>query len=121
MKRGFEDSSPNMNYHNNRFRGAVWCAPAKAHTQFNEKLTVRETENIVRDWKSATGRSTSGGRTKRSAEVVSLENELQSLIGAKVFLHSRGKKGKIVIHFYSLDELDRILRLLRSKNKGKTK
>lgn len=79
----------------------------------NEKLTVRDIEKITQDWKSVTKKLPR--RSKKSPEAVDLENELQRLLGAKVELISRGKKGKIIIHFYSLDELDRLLAMLKSK------
>ncbi|MBU0952394.1 MAG: ParB/RepB/Spo0J family partition protein [Elusimicrobia bacterium] len=83
-----------------------------------EKLTVREIENIVKDWKSEIRRS--GGKPvkrKRSAELIDFENNLQKALGTKVQVFSRGKKGKIIIHFYSLEELDKIVReLKKSRN-----
>ncbi len=76
-----------------------------------EKLTVREVEKIVHDWKTSLKKKPL--TKKRSPEIVSLENNLQKLLGTKVQVFSRGKKGKIVIHFYSLDDLDRLLRILK--------
>jgi ParB family chromosome partitioning protein len=78
-----------------------------------EKLTVREVEKIVQDWKT-TLKKTPKTR-KRSPEIVSLENNLQKLLGTKVQIFSRGKKGKIIIYFYSLDDLDRLLKKLGRK------
>jgi ParB family chromosome partitioning protein len=39
--------------------------------------------------------------------------ELQRILGTKVRIVGKRKRGKIEIEFYSLDELDRILELLR--------
>ncbi|OGS19299.1 MAG: hypothetical protein A3J83_07190 [Elusimicrobia bacterium RIFOXYA2_FULL_40_6] len=80
-----------------------------------EKLTVREIENIVKDWKSEIAKKPI--KRKRSPELVDFENNLQKALGTKVQVFSRGKKGKIVIHFYSLEELDKIVKALKkSKN-----
>ncbi|MFN3966312.1 MAG: ParB/RepB/Spo0J family partition protein [Endomicrobiia bacterium] len=75
-----------------------------------EKLTVREVEKIVQDWKTTLKKRPA--IRKRPPEIVSLENNLQKLLGTKVQVFSRGKKGKIVIYFYSLDDLDRLLKKL---------
>jgi ParB family chromosome partitioning protein len=42
----------------------------------------------------------------------SLEDNLKRSLGTKVEVRRRGKKGRIVIHFYSDDELDRLLERL---------
>ena len=41
-----------------------------------------------------------------------LEQKIQAKLGTKVTLQSRGKKGRISIHYYSLDDLDRVLAVL---------
>ena len=47
------------------------------------------------------------------AEVVSLEEDLQRTLGTKVRLMPQKKRGKIVIEYYSLDDLDRIIQLIK--------
>lgn len=44
-----------------------------------------------------------------------LEQKIQNKLGTKVTIHSRGKKGKISIHYYGLDDLDRVLEHLGAK------
>ncbi len=76
-------------------------------------LSVRELEDLVRS-----GGKDSAGRTKtrktRDHEVAALEEQLQNALGTKVSIHARKKKGKIVIEYYSLDDLDRIIAKLKS-------
>jgi ParB family chromosome partitioning protein len=51
---------------------------------------------------------------KRDADIESLERELAEKLGARVALnHGRGGRGKIVINYHSLDELDGILQKIR--------
>lgn len=51
-------------------------------------------------------------------EIRSIEEELKSILGTKVRLKADGSnKGKIVIEYYSDDELDRILGMLKSTGK----
>jgi len=82
-----------------------------------EKLTVREIEAIVKDWKIS-GRAVTKKR-KRQAEIVDLENDLQRTLGTKVVVSARGAKGKITIFFWSLDELNKILKILRTQKTHK--
>ena len=38
---------------------------------------------------------------------------LESILGTKVEIKYSGKKGKIEIHYYSLDDFDRIIEVLK--------
>jgi ParB family chromosome partitioning protein len=44
-------------------------------------------------------------------EVVDLEDRLIKALGTKVRIHHKGRKGKIEIEYYSLEELDRLLEI----------
>ena len=46
--------------------------------------------------------------------IVDLENKLREVLGTKVIINTRksGKRGKIIIDFYSLDEFDRLARTM---------
>ena len=48
---------------------------------------------------------------KKLPEVADLEDRLIQALGTKVRIQHKGKKGKIEIEYYSLDELDRLLEL----------
>lgn len=74
------------------------------------ELSVRQTELLVKKLQKK-------GRTKRKAEsqdhyIKSLADHLKQSLGTKVEIQRRGKQGTIVIHFYSDDELDRLLEML---------
>ncbi|MFH1367485.1 MAG: ParB/RepB/Spo0J family partition protein [Elusimicrobiota bacterium] len=81
-----------------------------------EKLTVREVEKIVSDWKSVLSGSKKKVR-KQDAELISLGEDLQRRFGTKVKISGRPSKGKIEIHYFSLKELERIVAALRGKKK----
>ncbi|PID48811.1 MAG: chromosome partitioning protein ParB [Proteobacteria bacterium] len=75
------------------------------------QLSVRETERLVK-------RLLEGNDVKepppRSADVCKLENELAEQLGAQVHIrYNRHGKGKMVIEYNSLDELDGILNHIR--------
>ena len=79
-----------------------------------EKLTVRETERIASDWKSVI-KGVKKKAKKQDAEIIKLSEDLQHRLGTKIKVKGNAKKGKIVIYYYSLKELDRISSLLKSK------
>lgn len=76
-----------------------------------EGLSVREIEKI------AAGET---GRTKKRTlkrvkdpNVARVEEELKTILGTKVAINKNGKKGKVEIEFFSNEELERILDLLK--------
>lgn len=82
-------------------------------------ISVRKIEQLAK----ATGKSTNGTGRKTaareaSASVQSLEEKLRQTLGTKVNVREReGGKGEIVIEYYSLDDLDRLLDLFASLEK----
>lgn len=76
-------------------------------------LSVRELEELVRPGAKDRARRVKPRET-RDYELVALEDQLQNALGTKVSIQSRKKKGKIVIEYYSLDDLDRIIAKIRS-------
>ncbi|HEY8210056.1 MAG TPA: ParB/RepB/Spo0J family partition protein, partial [Myxococcaceae bacterium] len=78
-----------------------------------ERLSVRETENLVRSAKEAPAAGASKSAPKASPAVRAMVDELQRLFGTKVHLHDRGGKGSVEIEFFSYEDLDRLLSLFR--------
>lgn len=74
-------------------------------------LSVREVENLIKTIVSGGARREKGKKIK-SHEVLALEEELQKVMGTKVRIMPQKKRGKIVIEYYSFDDLDRIIRLI---------
>ena len=50
----------------------------------------------------------------KSPDVMRVEEDLKEILGTKVNLSQRGKKGKIEIEFYSREDLDRLIELLKT-------
>ena len=77
-----------------------------------EGLSVREIEKLSGESKKS---SRSDLRIKKkNIEVASAEEDLKEIFGTKVNLIERGKRGKIEIEYYSRDELERLLELLKT-------
>lgn len=78
-----------------------------AHTVANKGLTVRDTENLVRKLLEPAPEKP---KQEVDPDVKSLENRLAENLGAKVSINHNAKgKGKLVINFASLEQLDGIL------------
>jgi ParB family chromosome partitioning protein len=73
-------------------------------------LNVRATERLVQ--RRAEARPTN--RRPRDADTVVLERELAAVLGLRVTLDAKKRGGTLTLHYASLDQLDRVLRLLRS-------
>jgi ParB family transcriptional regulator, chromosome partitioning protein len=78
-------------------------------------LSVRDTEALVRRLTAPTVHGAEGdGRGPRDANVERLEQELAEKLGARVAIqHSARGRGKLVVSYNSLDELDGILAHIR--------
>jgi ParB family transcriptional regulator, chromosome partitioning protein len=78
-------------------------------------LSVRDTENMVRALLArASGGSASKEAKPLDPNVQRLQEELSEKLGAVVQIqHSAGGKGKVVVSYHSLDELDGILAHIR--------
>jgi len=74
--------------------------------------SVRVLEDVVR---KASGKKPAKKKAAVIPEIKRLETELQRIMGTRVFLKDTGGKGKLEIEYSSLDELDRILSILRSR------
>ena len=83
------------------------------------KLSVRETEALAREMEAGPLTSDSTVKDKRpeakSADLRSLEESLQQVLGTKVVIRTKkvASKGSIQISFFSFEDFDRILKVLR--------
>ncbi|MFQ7473668.1 MAG: ParB/RepB/Spo0J family partition protein [Anaerovoracaceae bacterium] len=79
-----------------------------------EGLSVRQIEKLAQE-KKTTVKAKSRIKQK-SADVKRVEEDLKDVFGTKVVLNQKGKKGKIEIEYYSKEELERLIELLKSLN-----
>lgn len=71
-------------------------------------LSVREAEALAQRLK-ADGKDKEKKGQRLSHELKSVEDRLKKALGTKVSISTRSRGGRIVIEFYSADELDRII------------
>jgi ParB family chromosome partitioning protein len=83
----------------------------EATEQINKsKLSVRETEKLVKKIKNITSQGTNKAKTAEpDPELLKLEDILRKNLGTKVKIVPRGKGGKIEISYTSSPELERLL------------
>lgn len=83
-------------------------------------LSVRETENLVKDKKDTKKKNTTKEKVKKSDEGINNEEfyfenireELMSILGTKVEIKEYSNLGKIEIDYYSDDDLKRIIDII---------
>ena len=82
---------------------------------FDEKLSVRETEKLVKSILTPTKKKPVVSNPTEDAIYESLEEKMKGITGTRVFIHrKKNNKGKIEIEYSSRDDLDRIIDLFES-------
>lgn len=76
-------------------------------------LSVRRVESLVKAYKDGTTKKPGKKQSYKDPNLLSLEEDLQRQFGTSVNINRRGQKGKIEIEFYSDDDLNRVLDLIR--------
>ena len=94
-----------------------------ALTVFDENLSVRDTESLVRGVNNILrGKDINkDGTEKRNAKdpameavLREMEEQLKTTLGSKVSIKSKGKRGKLEIEYVSSDDLERLISILKS-------
>jgi ParB family chromosome partitioning protein len=84
-----------------------------------EKLSVRETEDLVRRYEAMTENTTEKSRARaKPLEVSGAQQRLADFLQTRVRIEVGKRKGKIVLDFVSLAELDRLLRIITGEEGG---
>jgi len=95
---------------------------ALAHVVVDDGLSVRDTEALVKS-RTATGsggaKPQAGGRAAETgdANTRELEHRLSERLGLKVEIKGRGEKGRLVLHYRNVDQLDDVIAKLESASR----
>ena len=88
---------------------------------FDEKLSVRDTEKLVKSLQNEKKKKKEEKEKidpKLEAVYHDLEEQMKGILGTKVCINNKdAKKGKLEIEYYSQDELDRIIDMIRTIQK----
>jgi len=87
-----------------------------AERAIREELSVRAIEAAVQA--SPASRPSRRTQPRKTPQVAALESELRELLGTKVTIQDRRGRGRIQIEYYSPDEFERLLGLLRTERRG---
>jgi len=87
-----------------------------ANQVINNKLTVRDMENAVKEVESASRKETKHKKPEQelSIELKDFVNTLEHKFSTKVNLKGNEHKGRIIINYYNQDDLDRIYDLINN-------
>ncbi len=78
-------------------------------------LSVREIENLIDKYKEIS--KPDALKKETALEVKYIEKEMQGILGTKVSIKEKKGKGRIEIEFYSLDEFEGLMEMMRSIKK----
>lgn len=81
---------------------------------FDEKLSVREIEKLVKQLAKKKKESPKEDHTVHEFLFANMEESLKQALGSKVNIKNKNNKGKIEIEYYSKEELDRLVDMLRT-------
>ena len=82
---------------------------------FDEKLSVRETEKLVKEILQPKKEKKPVTETQIDVIYHQLEEKIKSIVGTKVAIHHKNNnKGKIEIEYYSQAELERLIEMFES-------
>lgn len=75
----------------------------------NKGLNVRETEKLIKKINISRQKNI---QKEKDVNILEIENKLKDLFGTKVEIQNNKNNGKILIEYYSKEELDRIMELI---------
>ena len=76
-------------------------------------LSVRQVEDLVKKAHQGQNIVQAAKIKNKNRDIEILEEELRKILGTKVFVDDKKGKGKLIIEYYTLDDLDRILGVIR--------
>ncbi len=90
-----------------------------------EQLSVRETEEMVRRWEARFARTPAGSPARAASKespavVTETQRKLSDYLQTRVRIELGKRKGRIVLDFHSIDELERLLGLLTGGGRADT-
>jgi ParB family chromosome partitioning protein len=82
-----------------------------AQTIIDESLNVRDTEKLIKNLDKE--KKEKADKKKDDVHIIDIKDKLENYFGTKVSLINKKNKGKIEIEYYSQDDLQRILDILK--------
>lgn len=92
------------------------CQLKAAEEIIKRRMNVREAEDYVKDFDRHQARVKGSRKKERSIkapEIIDLENSMERILGTKVRLQHNRNNGRIIIEYYSNEELERLIGLIK--------
>jgi ParB family chromosome partitioning protein len=84
-----------------------------ARVIIDKGMSVRQVEDLVKKAQSSKNIIQAAKTKHKNRDIEILEEELRKILGTKIYIEDKKGKGRLVIEYYTLDDLDRILGVLR--------
>ena len=78
-----------------------------------EGISVREAEKLAAS-EGKSRKKKQAPKKEKNADILKVEDDLKNSLGTRVAILPNGNKGKIEIEYYSKDELERLIELLKT-------
>ena len=76
-----------------------------------KKLSVRQTENLIRTLKNYKGKN----KTTKNPNLISLESSIEEKTGIKVFIRNkRNNSGQVTFEYKDIDQLNRLIMVIKA-------
>ena len=88
---------------------------------FDEKMSVRDVEKAIKNMQKDPKVKKDNQKIDKKTEAIyhSIEENMKQIMGTKVTIQAKnGNQGKVEIEYYSQDELDRIVNMIRTIHKA---
>lgn len=82
-----------------------------ANIVIDNKLSVRDLEKLIKNYQNPAVRKVKA-KNIQTPEIKEFSSKMQRLFGTKVKINGNAQKGKIIIDYYTQDDLDRIYSIL---------
>lgn len=89
------------------------AAIALAEKIAKEGISVREAEKLAAS-EGKSRKKKQAPKKEKNADILKVEDDLKNSLGTRVAILPNGNKGKIEIEYYSKDELERLIELLKT-------
>jgi len=84
-----------------------------ARVIIEKELSVRQVEELVKNAHKGQNIIQTAMAKSKDRDIEILEEELRKILGTRVLIEDKKGKGKLVIEYYTLDDLDRVLGVIR--------
>jgi len=84
-----------------------------ARVIIEKELSVRQVEELVKNAHKGQNIIQTAIAKSKDRDIEILEEELRKILGTRVLIEDKKGKGKLVIEYYTLDDLDRVLGVIR--------